>query len=211
MAEKSLTESDGSSIDRHAARLTRGQVGPGRLLAFILAIAITLIVVPAAFDVAGIDIRDSTTVVDLSEDDEREMLAVHSSYGAGLDENRTSVGVVEVLVTGTNQTSVDVEDLTVTWEHEQTLELTPTTVDGGDASFQFETSHGSTTLTDTRDKAVLRFDIGDDDLRGVDSFGERLEPGDVVTIKATTGDGEYVETKITIPESFPPGPTVRFG
>lgn len=192
---------------------SRGETDLQTLLAFIVGVAVVLAVVPAAFGLAGIDVRDASfgsddaPASDAGEELDDGALLVLSSFGTEINEDRTSVGVVELVVTPSDDT-VEMDDVTVTWDGADRYELTPTHVGAGDASFGVETTSGESELQ-PGDRAFLRFDLGSDDL-DVQRFGDRLEPGDTVTVTVTTGDGAETTETVTVPDPLPPGSAVRF-
>lgn len=190
----------------------RGDTDVQKLLVFVVGIAVVLAVVPAALGFAGIDIRNAslgdgpTADGDGPEDDS---MIVLSAFGSDINDDRTTVGVVEVLVTPVGE-SVDVTDVTVSWDGRDRYELTPSAVGAGDASFDVQAvGDGSDTLGPS-DRALLRFDLGSADVEGLQRFGDRLEPGDSVTLTIRTSSGGETSETITVPDPLPPGPAVRF-
>jgi hypothetical protein len=185
---------------------SRGQADIWRLLAVILGVTIVLAVAPAALGFAGIDVRE-----DSSEDDPRDedgSLLVVSSVGTDIDDNRTSLGVVELLVTPAGG-SVDIDTVTVTWNGTDGPELTPVGVDAGDASFGVELPRGER-IVEPGEQALLRVDLGTDDIDDVQQFGERLEPGDTVTVTVRTDAGMETTETFTVPDPLPSGTAVTF-
>lgn len=193
----------------------RGETDLQKLLAFIVGVTAVLVVVPAAFGLAGVDIRDGSVgtgdgapTLDADEEPEDGALLVLSAFGTEINADRTTVGVVELVVTPADDT-VELDDVTVTWDGADRYELTPTHVGAGDASFGVQTTSGESSLQ-PGERAFIRFDLGTDDL-GVQRFGDRLEPGDTVTVTVTTGDGAETTETVTVPNPLPPGSAVRFG
>jgi archaellin len=115
--------------------------------------------------------------------------------------DRSSVGVVEVVVTS-GGSSVDLTEATVTWDGEQRYELTPQDTNVGQGSFSMT---GNTTLDEPTDRAILRFDLGSDDLGGLERFGERLDPGETVEFSIVTADGVRTERRLVVPDPLPSG------
>lgn len=190
---------------------SRGQSDIQTLLVFIVGVTLVLAVVPAALGLAGMDVRDGPFGDDSSTPDEDEelddgALLVLSNVGSGIDDDRTSVGVVELVVAPLGG-AVEMDNVTVTWDGADSYELTPSNVGTGDASFTIETTSGESELT-SGDRAVLRFDLGTDDL-DTQRFGDRLEPGDAVTVTITTGDGVETTESFTVPDPLPPGNDIR--
>jgi archaellin len=189
----------------------RGQADIARLLAFILGVTALLVVVPFVLGLAGIDIRDGSVGNSGVADDELEdgSLIVLSTHGTEINDERTSVGVVEVLVAASGE-DVNLDDVTVTWRGADTYELAPDYIGTADASFGVETFQEGTTLGADGEKAVFRFDLGSADVDNAQRFGDRLEPGDTVTIRVTTGQGAETSTTVRVPDPLPPGSAVRF-
>lgn len=180
----------------------RGATDLDRLLYFITAVVAVLLVVPPALGLAGFDVRDGTLIggeePPPADVDDVQIL---SAFGTGINENRSSVGVVELVVATGNQ-SIQLQDVTVVWENGQRFELTPAEVNAGHGSFAVS---GDTVLEDSTDRAVLRFDLGTSDLSGVDPFGDSLEPGDTVTVSITTAAGAGTSRVLTVPDPLPSG------
>ncbi|SDJ25156.1 hypothetical protein SAMN05216226_101327 [Halovenus aranensis] len=188
----------------------RGQSDVQKLLAFIIGITVLLAVLPAAFGVAGVDIRDASLRDDrTTAESERPDggLLVLSSYGSAINDDRTSVGTVELLVTPATE-SVNVSDVTVTWDGSDRYTLAPPQVGAGDASFGVDPLEGGAELQ-PGERLVLQFDRGTDDLDGVQYFGDRLTPGETVTLTITTGTGAETTTTVRVPDPLPPGVAVR--
>jgi len=190
----------------------RGQADIARLLAFIVGVTALLVAVPFVLGLAGIDIRDSSVgSPGSSVDDELEegSLIILSTHGTEINDERTAIGVVEVLVAASGE-DVNLDDVTVTWRGTDTYELAPAYVGNADASFGVRTFEEGTTLDASGEKAVFRFDLGTGDLDAPQRFSDRLEPGDEVAIRVTTGQGAETTTTVTVPDPLPPGSAVRF-
>lgn len=190
--------------------MERGQSDVQKLLAFIVGIAVLLAVLPAAFDAAGIDVRDASLGDDqtTAEPDRPDGgLLVLSSYGSAINDDRTTVGTVELLVTPATE-SVTISDVTVTWNGADRYILTPPQVGAGDASFGVDPLDGGTELQ-PGERVVFQFDRGTDDIDGLGRFGERLTPGETVTLTLTTGTGAETTTTLRVPDPLPPGVTIQ--
>lgn len=188
----------------------RAQSETQQLLAFIVGVTVLLAVLPTALGVAGVDIRDSSpgdeeTTAESEHDD--GALVVLSSYGTAINDDRTTVGVVEVLVTPAAE-SVSVSDVTVTWDGADQYLLTPPQVGAGDASFGVDPLDGGTELQ-PGERLVFQFDCGTDDIEGAQHVGDRLTPGETVTLTITTGTGAETTTTLRVPNPLPPGLAVR--
>lgn len=188
----------------------RGQAGLDRLFVFIVVIVAALVLVPTAFGLAGIDIRDGSLLgSDAGADDDTAPFVVLGAYGGAVDDNRSSLGTVEVLVGGAGGSAVDLTGMTVSWAGGGTYELTPPGVGAGEASFAIESVSGSTVLSNASDRAILRFDLGTEDI-DAERFGERLEPGDSVDLTLATDGGKTVRVTAVVPDPLPGGTAVRF-
>jgi archaellin len=182
--------------------MERGQTEIDRLFYFIAGVVAFLVIVPAVAGVAGIDIRDGSLVGEQTQDSENDGLRILSAYGTEINDDRSSIGVVEIIVTASDGSNIDITGATVSWDGADQYELTPAGVDVGDASFAVS---GDTELTGTADRAILRFDLGSDDLSDADRFAERLAPGQTVTVSIETDDGNTVTQTLEVPDPMPPG------
>jgi archaellin len=182
--------------------MDRGQTDIDRLFYLVAGVVAFLVIVPAVAGVAGFDIRNGSLVGDQSQDSESEGLRILSAYGTEIDDDRSSLGVVEIIVTASDGSDIDITGATVSWDGAEQYELTPTGVDVGDASFSVS---GDTELTGTADRAILRFDLGSDDLSDADRFGDRLEPGQTIEVSIETDDGNTVTRTLDVPNPLPPG------
>lgn len=180
----------------------RGQTDIDRLFYLITGIVAVLVIVPAVMGVAGIDIRNASLAGDQAQQPDEEGVRILSAYGTQINDDRSSLGVVEVVVTAGEGTEIDLSGATVSWDGAQQYQITPDGVDVGTGSFAIS---GNTTLSGPTDRATLRFDPGTDDLSGADEFGERLEPGDSVTIAISTDDGGRATRELVVPEPLPSG------
>jgi len=179
-----------------------GQTDLDRLFYFVAAIVAFLVVVPTTLGVAGLDVRDGSLLSGGGAESAPEGVQILAAYGTGIDGNGTSVGVVEAVVANGGGSTVDLSQATVTWEGRQRYELTPHGVDVGHASFNVT---GDVVLAESTDRAILRFDLGSDDLAGVDGFGERLAPGQTVTVSIMTDDGVRTNRELVVPDPLPAG------
>jgi archaellin len=173
-----------------------------RLFYLVAGVVAFLVVVPAVAGVAGFDIRDGSLVGDQSQESENDGLRILSAYGTEINENRNAIGVVEIIVTASDGSDIDITGAAVSWNGAEQYELTPTSVDVGDASFSVS---GDTALSGTADRAILRFDLGREDLSDTDRFGERLEPGQTVTVSIDADDGSVATRELVVPDPLPPG------
>jgi archaellin len=179
-----------------------GQTDVDRLFYFVAAIVAFLIVVPTTLGVAGLDVRDGSLLGGNGPESGPEGVQILAAYGTGVDDNATSVSVVEVVVANGGGSTIDLSEATVTWDGGQVYELTPRGVDAGHASFDVT---GDVVLAEPTDRAILRFDLGSEDIAGVDRFGERLAPGQTVTLSIMTDDGVRTNRELVVPDPLPGG------
>lgn len=186
-----------------------GQASVDRLLGFIVVVVAVLVVVPTAFGFAGVDLKNASLGNGDDSGPADGPIVVLATYGTAIDDQRTSVGAVEVLVT-TGGPEVDMSQVTVSWENGGSYELTPAGTDVGDASYALSVLDGEQVLQESGDRALLRFDPGTDDVEGAGSFGERLQPGQTITLTLTTADGQTTTVTVTVPSPLPDRSAVRF-
>jgi len=182
-----------------ASDARRASTDIDRLFYFVAAVVATLLIVPTALGYAGIDVRDGSLLA--TDDEPADGVQILTAFGTGIDEDRSSVGVVEVVVTSSGD-RVDLTEATVTWDGAERYELTPRETNLGQGSFSLT---GNTTLDEPTDRAILRFDLGSDDLGGVERFGERLEPGETVAFSVVTADGVRTQRTLVVPDPLPSG------
>jgi len=181
---------------------TGGPTEIDRLLYFIAAVVAFLVLVPAALGFAGFDVRNGSLLGGADGGTDAEGVQILTAFGTGIDGDRSSVGVVEVVVTSGGGSTVDFSEATVSWEGSERYELTPANVNLGQGSFSLS---GETVLAEPTDRAILRFDLGSDDLEGVDHFGERLEPGETVQFSVVTEDVVRTGRQLVVPDPLPSG------
>lgn len=184
------------------AATPRGQTGVDRVFYLVAGVVALLVVVPAVMGVAGFDIRNGSLVDGTDQHDDKEGIRILSAYGTEINDDRTSVGVVEVVVTASDGSNIDLSAASVSWDGPQQYQITPEGVDVGTGGFSIA---GETELTGTADRATLRFDIGSDDLPETSQFGERLAPGDSLTVSVITDEGDRVTRDLVVPDPLPPG------
>lgn len=186
--------------------MRQGQSDVGQLLAFIVGVTVLVAVVPVAFDVAGIDISDTSPEENTTAVDQGAVIVL-SSYGSAIDDDRTTVGTVEMVVTPADE-NLTIGNMTVTWNGTDRYELTPPQVEGGNASFGVSPLDNQTDLQ-PGERAVVQFDRGTDDIEGTEQFGDRLTPGETVRLTLATGTGTETTLTLQVPETLPSGVSVR--
>lgn len=195
---------------------TRGQSGLDKLLFFLLAVVAIVFLAPHVLGLAGVDVRapPEPGTAFASDADVDHDLYVLGVRGEAIDGSGTSVGAVRVYVAPVpGREPVDLTEGSAVWIHDGVYDLAPAgaSVAGYDGSYLPTAPDGSGTvriLEGSTDRAVLTFDVGTDDVAGVGEFGERLEPGDTVTVTILTARGEAVTRELTIPEDLPRGGSV---
>ena len=194
----------------------RAQSGLDRLALFVLVVLAVLIVVPTGLGFLGVDIRhadtsgaDGTGAAGPAPD-----LIVLTADATAIDDARASVGAVTLVVTRSPATEpVDLSEVTVTWADGGAYTLVHAGSAGPAADGEFEASlardgRDGTTLSQSGDRGVLRFDLGTDDVGGVAEFGERLPAGETVTVELTTASGRTTTANLTVPDPIPSGRSV---
>lgn len=183
--------------------MEQAQTDVDRLFYFTTGVVAFLVIVPTVAGVAGLDIRDATLLDDPNRESEQEDIQLLSAFGTEIDDDE--VGAVEIVVSAREDAEVDLSQVSVSWTESQEYQLTPPNVGAGDASFAIS---GDSLLNESRDRAILRFDLGTDDLSDADRFGERLEPGQTVQVSVVTEDGSRVTRELAVPDSLPSRPAV---
>lgn len=182
-----------------ASPAVRGQTGLDRLLVFLLAVVVLVLVVPHALQAAGIDVRegDRPETVPATDHD----LAILAARGEAVGDDG-SVGAVRLVVApNPGRAPVDLDRGSVLWIGDRTVDLAPAGADraGVDGAYLADGADGPLLETAT-ERGVLRFDLGTDDLAGVGEFGSRLAPGESVDVTLVTEDGETLTRRLTVPD-----------
>jgi archaellin len=180
----------------------RGQSGLDRLVLFVLAVVVVLLVVPVGLGAVGLDVRGS----DGSDTGGPARLTVLGAAGDTAGGNST-VGTVRIVVSNTGGGRIDPSRLTATWVGNGTYRVVAADASGdADGSFTVEPldpDRGGAILDDHSDRAVLTFDLGTDDVRGAAEFANRLRPGGTATVSLTTPDGSTARAELTVPAPLP--------
>lgn len=180
----------------------RGQSGLDRLVLFVLLLVAILLVAPPALEFGGIDVREPQTGTPVPVE-----LTVIGAEGTAIDDGRSSVGTVRVVLANTGQPDVDMSEFTVTWVGNGTHTLVPAGSDReGDGEFtvgRLDDEQSGTVLSSVDERGVLEFDLGTDDVEGIEPFGQRLRPGERVTVTLTTSDGMSETKVLLVPDRLP--------
>lgn len=190
----------------------RGQSGLDRLMLFVVALIVIVFATPYLLGLGGVDVRGTATPAATPTPTpngtaEPVGLVVLNASGETGGFGSETVGVVRLVVTrnGSGQ-PVDTTAVTANWaDLNNTYTLTARGTGGSAADGEFDVavegpSGSDTTLTETGDRAILTFDLGTDDVDGVDEFGHRLLPGETVTFTMTTGGGKTTRLTLTVPD-----------
>ena len=196
-------------------RATRAQSGLDRLLLFVVFLVVLVAITPAVFGLGGIELRagsggTATPAPTAGPTDHGVIVLGVTGVTGGFGED--TIGVVRVVVTkaGTGP-AVDATSITTNWVGPDGA-VALSAADSADAQFGVDVI-GSTTpnreLDRSRDRAVLTFDRGTDDVEKVDEFGRRLESGDIVTLELTTDSGTTERVTFDVPGSLGAKDSVR--
>lgn len=186
----------------------RGQSDLARLGIFVLAVLLVVLVTPTLLQFAGIDVRgpEDGGAADSAQ------LTVLGTAGGAIDSERTSVGEVRVVVTNTGGGEIDPADLSVTWVGNGSYSLVAAgadrEADGTFAVRPLDESRDDAVLRDHGDRAVLRLDLGSDDVGSADEFGSRLGAGETATVSLTSPDGATATTGLFAPDPLPEGDSI---
>lgn len=185
----------------------RGQSGLDRLVLFVLGVLVFLVVTSIALNAVDPEFQ-SVPLVDGGDKAPPGELVVLSTAGEAVDENRSSIGAVEVVVTATGG-PINLSGLTVTWLDGDPQHLVPASGSAGDADGVFRLERDGTGIVlETDERAVLTFDPGTDDVDGLAEFGRRPAAGHNVTL-VVGGAGEgRVDLRLRVPEQLPAGGSV---
>ena len=207
-------ERDSLDQRRPVASPSRAQADIDRMALFVFGAMALLLIAPIALGFVGIDVGAGsddrseemdgnatapaeTTVAEPSiEYGPETFVQVLAIEGAAIDENRTSVGAVELVFTPSAEAApLDPANLTVTWIGAGSYDLSTTGEEG--------TFLAGVETVEATERGTLLFDLGTDDIDGIEAFGDRLEPGDEVTVILASNDGETVRETFEVPDEIP--------
>ena len=192
---------------------TCAQSGIDRLMLFVLAVLVVVFATPFVLGAAGIDVR-APPAGGTAGTASPPALVVLETSGTAVDVSDPSVGVVRMVVTTSGDQPLDLSDATISWsDGGGAYTLVHTSGAGQAADGQFSASlvranRTGTTLSQWSDRGVLRFDLGSDNIGGIDEFGTRLQPGETVTVRLTTAAGQTTTTNLTVPGQISSGGTI---
>lgn len=195
---------------------SRGQSGLDRLMLFVFAVVVIVLVVPFVLGLGGVDVRGGNldsggTPTPNAAAGPGSVIVLGATGEAGPD---GSVGVVRVAITknGTGA-PVDAGKLTATWTNGGSYSLVAEESggSGADGAFGLDVtglSESGTVLNQTGDRATLTFDLGRDDVDGVPEFGQRLQPGSTVTLWLTPDGGTTTTVTLSVSQTPDDGDAV---
>jgi archaellin len=181
----------------------RAQSGLDRLLLFVIAVVVVVLLAPHVLGFAGIDVGAEQTPSQTGETDHD--LIVLEARGTAIE--GSTIGAVRLIVTPSpNRDPVDLAEGSTIWVGDRSYHLTPAESVGEDFDGAYRAgvleSEG-TRLEEARDRGELLFDLGEtDDVSGIPEFGTRLEPGQRVSITLVTPHGETLTRQLEVPESI---------
>lgn len=184
--------------------LERAQIGVGTLVVFLSMVLVASVA-------AGVLINTTGVLEAMSQGQEgtTDRLVIVASTGTAITDG--SVGRVDLTVTpGPRAEGADLRNTTVTWVGPRGAynvvhaEATGVAADGRFRATALSDPNDSLpVLDDAEDRAILTFDLGlTDDATGVGQFGERLRPGDVVTVTVTSASGVSTTTRLAVPRTL---------
>lgn len=185
------------------ASTDRGQSGLDRLLVFVLAVVVVLVVAPHVLGFLGVNVGPASPSAPAASADHD--LMVLQAQGTAIDAADGSIGAVRLVVApAPNRAPVDLGEGMAIWVGEGTYYLGPEGANG-DLEGRYRASvidGGGRTLETGTARGELVFDLGaTDDVPDVPEFGERLAPGDVVSVTLVTPQGETLTRRLEVPEA----------
>lgn len=186
-----------------AQRTDRGQSGLDRLLVFVIAVVVLLVVTPHVLGFLGVDVGSTSTGAPAG--DGNHDLVILEARGTAIDEGAGTVGAVRLVVTpAANRAPVDLTEGMAIWVADRSYYLEP---DGGETdlegSFRASVIDGPGQTLETRDaRGELVFDLGgSDDVADGPEFGSALQAGETVSVTLVTPAGETLTRDLRVPES----------
>lgn len=186
---------------------SRAQAGLDRLVLFVLALVVVLLVAPTVLGLFGIDVvggddeqaKDSEGAVVAGEAD--GPIQILGARGTEVDADDQTVGAVELTVApGATDESVDLREYTLTWVGDRSYQFVPENADGGDGTFEID----DPVLRDPGNQTTIRVDVA-----GTQSFDGPLTAGEHVTVVLSDQRGQRVRHELTVPDPIPDEPSIR--
>lgn len=186
----------------HAPRTDRGQSGLDRLLVFVLAVVVLLVVTPHVLGLVGVDVGPGPGGPPSA--DEAHDLVILEARGTAVDAGAGTVGAVRLVVTpAANRAPVDLGEGLAIWVADRSYYLGPDGANAGlEGTYRASVIDGDgRTLETAEARGELLFDLGDtDDVADVPEFGSRLRAGETVSVTLVTPGGETLTRRLTVPE-----------
>lgn len=182
----------------NGSRTDRAQSGLDRLMLFVIAVVILLVVAPLVLGAVGIDVGGQPTGGPAAGSHD---LLVLEARGTAVDDG--SIGAVRLVVTASpGREPVDLGGQLAVWTADRSYYLSPTEADGFDGTYRASVIDGEGQVLEREsDRGVLVFDLGPtDDVDGVPEFGSRLAAGETATVTIVTPRGETLRRQLTVPD-----------
>jgi len=183
-------------------RAGRAQSGLDRLLLFVLAVVILVLVSPHVLGLAGVDVGAEPAAPPAADADHD--LLVLEARGTAIQDG--TIGAVRLVVTPSpDRVPVDLGAQMAIWAGDRSYYLGPGSGsgEGFDGGYRAGVIDGPGQVLDSRTaRGELVFDLGEtDDVSGVPEFGSRLEPGETVAVTIVTPHGETRTRRLTVPDA----------
>lgn len=185
----------------------RGQVGIGTLVVFVSMVLVASIAAGVLINTAGLLQGKSSAAGSQASQQVTDRLVVVGQTGTAIQDGE--VGLVNVTVMkGPGADEIDLRDVTVTWigpSGAYHVVSNPADTNAPDGTFSAVLLHDADAepiLDESSDRGVLTFDVGSDDRSGIREFGERLEGGEVVSVRLTSRSGQTTAITLGVPESL---------
>ena len=183
-------------------RTSRGQSGIDRLLFFIVGVVLLVAVLPFVLQFAGTPVRGPAATGDAGSDaTELRILAVQ---GADV-KNDGSIGSLRVVVTGTGGADTfNLQSATLIYSADRAYHLFATSGNAnGDGVFRASADGPDAedaAITGPLARGVFTVDLGSNEVPRIPSVGQRLRPGQQVTVTVIAPGGAAVTRNVTVPE-----------
>lgn len=186
----------------HPPTTERGQSGLDRLLVFVIAVVVILVVTPHVLGLLGVDVGPGSTGPPAAGGDHD--LVILEARGTAVDASAGTVGAVRLVVTpAPNREPVDLGEGMAIWVADRSYYLGPDGADAGlEGTYRASAIDGDGQTLDTPEaRGELLFDLGNtDDVPNVPEFGSRLRPGETVAVTLVTPEGQTLTRQLTVPE-----------
>lgn len=183
-------------------RAGRAQSGLDRLLLFVLAVVILVLVSPHVLGFVGVDVGAEPAAPPAAGADHD--LLVLEARGTAIEDG--TIGAVRLVVTPSpDRVPVDLGEQMAIWAADRSYYLSPGSTSGErfDGAYRAGVIDGGGQVLDgPTARGELVFDLGEtDDVSGVPEFGSRLAPGETVAVTVVTPHGETLTRRLTVPDN----------